>query len=261
MLELPAGVPRRAAKRLLELEPSAVALVLRGSHARGTQTPTSDLDISAVVPERSPTSIPWRTWFEPREVELPLHVSAGTHSIAEWLSARERPADWALGLPALTEARLLCATNEARAALGDPPSNPHPPAPPELEEFVEAVGKLRRAAAAGDAIGLRWHAHAAGRAAPGLLRDLNPEVVVRDRLDAVRAALQFPVAPARYREDLAVVLALAPATDDALEASALRLARELLAFLREHNPEVDRQPGLAEALAGGALERHLGFVP
>jgi hypothetical protein len=258
-VELEEVVAERVAGRLCELEPSGVALVVRGSYARGIQTPTSDLDISVLVPRMSSTSSAWRTWFEPREGGLPLHVSAGTHTIDEWLASRERAADWALGFPALTEARYLWATPEAREALGDPPSNPHPPAPAELEELVEAVSKLRRAAGARDSVGLRWHAQAAGRVSPGLLRALNPDVVVRDRLEAVRAALELPVAPEHYRADLAVVLGLEPVADETFEVVALRLARELLAFLRERKPDVDPQPGIADALADGTLERHLGF--
>jgi len=56
-----------------------------------------------------------------------------------------------------------------------------------------------------------------------------------------------------------VCLGLVPADDDAVRGAAFRLGRELLAFLRERRPDVDPQPDIAEYLADGTLERHLGF--
>ena len=83
---------------------------------------------------------------------------------------------------------------------------------------------------------------------------------MHDRLEAVKAALEFPVAPEHYREDFPVVLGLRPESNAVLAHRALRLARELLAFLRERRPDVDPQPGPREALADGTLERHLGLA-
>jgi hypothetical protein len=57
-----------------------------------------------------------------------------------------------------------------------------------------------------------------------------------------------------------VALGLAYATDDEVEAAALRLGRELLVLLRERAPDVDPQPEIARYLADGTLERHLGFL-
>jgi hypothetical protein len=34
----------------------------------------------------------------------------------------------------------------------------------------------------------------------------------------------------------------------------------LLAFPRQHKPDVDSQPDIAHYLADGTLERHLGFL-
>lgn len=77
-----AGLDDRIAKRVLErlheLEQEAVAVVVRGSYARGRAELTSDLDVSAIVQERSAPADYW-TWFEPRPGALPLHVSAGIH--------------------------------------------------------------------------------------------------------------------------------------------------------------------------------------
>ena len=95
--------------------------------------------------------------------------------------------------------------------------------------------------------------------APGLLRTLNAEVVVRDRREALDAALSLRVAPGHVRDDLTVCLGLVGADDAGVAQAALRLAAELLALLRQHAPDVDPQPDIAQYLADGTLERHLGF--
>jgi phosphoribosyl-AMP cyclohydrolase len=260
VIGLDAQVIRRVLGRLRGLEPSAVAIVVRGSHARGTAVEGSDLDISAIVEAFPARGSRWRTWFETKPDGTLLHVSAGTHSLDEWLEYRERPATWSLGFPAITVARFMWCTEEAKVALGDPPSNRHPPPPPELEEFIEAVSKLTRAADRNDSIALRWHARVEGLVAPGLLRMLNPDVTVHDRIEAVRAAIELPVAPEHWREDLLVVLGLQRESDDPrVLHAARRLAAELLALLRLRNPEVDAQAGLSRYLADGTLERYLGL--
>jgi phosphoribosyl-AMP cyclohydrolase len=253
-------VVQRVVDRLIDLEPTGLAVVVRGSYAWGTSDRQSDFDVSVIVPQRRQGAPEWRTWFEERREGTWLHVSAGTHSVEEWLASRDRPAPWALGFPALSVAEYLWATDEGRAALGEPPSNPHPPGRSSLEEFIEAIAKSKRAADRNDAIGLRWHARAAGAEVPGLLRDLNPDRTVHDRREAIQAALDLPVAPEHYREDFAAVMGLRPESDAGVRRAVMRLASELLAFLRERNPSVDEQPGLAQYLADGTLERHLGLV-
>jgi hypothetical protein len=56
-----------------------------------------------------------------------------------------------------------------------------------------------------------------------------------------------------------VCLGVVEASDDDMHTACLRLARELLAFLRERAPDVDPQPDIARYLADGTLERHLGI--
>jgi hypothetical protein len=85
-------------------------------------------------------------------------------------------------------------------------------------------------------------------------------MVVRDRREAVEAACSLNVAPEHYREDFEIAFGLVAADAEAVERSAIRLGRELLAFLREHNPEADPQPDLAGYLRDGTFERHLGFL-
>jgi phosphoribosyl-AMP cyclohydrolase len=241
--------------RLLDLEPTAGAVAAIGSHARGTATAESDLDVQAVT--REPALQRYRTWFEERPRGRPLHVSAGAKSVGDWLAERERPSTWALGFPVVGEAVYLWAADDVRERLGDPPTIRHPAAPAQLEDFVEALTKVQRARRDGDAHGLRWHAQEAGRLAPGLIRRVNPEVQVRSRREALSAALELPNAPAGYAEDLAACLGLTAASGTGVADAALRLGLGLLAFVREHDPELDDQPGVGAALRDGTWERLL----
>ena len=249
----------RIVRRLRELEPTAIAILVTGSYARGEAYADSDLDIRVVT--RGRPSFDYRMWFEPRRDAKPLHVSPGVRSLEQFMAERDEPARWrwALGFPVLEEMRYVWAEDDARALIGNPPSIVRPPAPPELEDFVEFVTKVRRASDRGDGVGVRLYAPYAALLAPGLLRSLNDEVVVCDRREALDTALSLRVAPEHYRDDLSVSLGLLPADDAAVAEAALRLGRELLAFLRERKPDVDDQPDIAGYLADGTLERHLGF--
>jgi phosphoribosyl-AMP cyclohydrolase len=255
---LDAGIAERVVARIRELEPSAIAVLVSGSYAKGTADESSDLDLQ-VATEDEP-DIRYRMWFEEREGAKPLHVSLSVKTLGEWLSKRAEPQSWALGFPVEHVVSYVSATPEARAGLGDPPSNTHPPEEPQLEDFVEYVAKVRRSAARGDTVEIRIRARQGAELAPGLLRTLNREVFVRDRSEALAAALTLEVAPEHFRADLPVCLGVVQASDDDVLAACLRLAGELLAFLRERAPDADPQPDIARYLADGTLERHLGFL-
>ena len=245
----------RAVAHMRELEPDAVAVVVTGSYAKDTADERSDLDLRALTTE--PPRVPYRTWFVDRPGTSPLHVSAGTKTVEDWLADGLGPAAWALGFPARDEATYAWSTPEAVQALGDPPTRLHPASPPELEDFVEALVKVRRAEAAGDAVGARWHARSAAELAPRLLVSLNPERVVHDRRDALDAALSASVAPPGYPDALAACLGVREASNEAVAAAATELGRGLLELLRERAPDVDAQPGIGAALADGTLARQL----
>ena len=205
-------------------------MLLTGSHAKGTAGPDSDLDLVSITP--APRAA-YRAWFDDG-----LHVSAAVKTAAEWKAKENEPARWSLGFPARVVARYVLGD-------GDDPSLLHPAAEPELEDFVDFVLKSRRCAGAGDEAGARWFAHAAAELVPTLLRVTR---VVEDRRDALDAAVSLPV----YGDRLAVCLGV-----KAGEIEIVSLARELLAFLREHDPGVDPQPEIGRYLADGTLERLL----
>jgi phosphoribosyl-AMP cyclohydrolase len=246
----------RVVERLCASEPEATAVLLTGSYAKGTAAVASDLDLMAITP--SPR-VGFRMWFEEHVEDTPLHVSAGATTADAWLAKATAPARWSLGFPALNTAAYLRTDEETRAALGHDPSLRHPAAEPELEDFFDFVLKAKRAARE-DELGLRWFAQAAASLAPTLLIPTNDERIVHDRRDALDAALNLPVAPVNYATDFVVCLGLASASAADVKDAVGRLGCELLAFLREHAPQVDDQPDVARYLADGTLERHLGLI-
>lgn len=151
----------------------------------------------------------------------------------------------------------MWSTAAAVAGVGDPPGFSHPPGEPGLEDFVEWCAKALRAS---DPLALRVAAYGMGETAPVLLRDLNGPRTVRNRVEAVRAALELAVAPDGWADDLTALLALAPAGDARVRAASERLARGVLALLRERAPDVDPQPEVGRYLIDGTLERHLGLA-
>jgi phosphoribosyl-AMP cyclohydrolase len=249
-----AALVEPAVARLRQLEPEAVAVLVGGSYAKGTADELSDLDLIAIVEGEGGR---YRTWFQDRPGMRPLHVSAGVKAIEQRLARRTEPAGWWLGLPLLEPARYAWTTDEARAILGEDPSLCRPAGPPELEDFFEFSVKVKRAARDGDGFGLRVWSHAAAELAPRLLVPLNEPSPVSSRREALETILAFAVAPKHWAEDLGVCLGLRATSDDELAASAHRLGLELLAFLREHKPDVDPIPDLVRCLADGTLERQL----
>jgi len=250
LADLPDRLAGRLVARLRDAEPDAVGVFVHGSYADGSAVATSDLDLQAVT--LASPRVPYRTWFDGD-----LHVSAGAASTDGLRRRRAEPAGWSLGFAVNAPAAWLWSTAAATAALGDPPALTNPPGGPELEDFVEWCAKALRAA---ETVELRLAARGVGETAPALIRDLNAPRTVRNRVDAVRAALELATAPDGWAEDLAVLLAVAPAGDDRVRAAAERLARGTLALLRERAPDVDPQPDLARYLVDGTLERHLGLT-
>ncbi len=281
LASLPARLLGRIVERAMGFERDPLAVLVSGSYAAGRADLGSDLDLMLLV-DREPTE-GYRTWFEDRSGRpqadapstsnrqrhrtwfedrpgQPLHVSCGCKVLDRWIENGREPAEWSLGFPTTEATTVLWATDAGRRRLGDPPTVYRPASPPELEDFVESASKTQRALAAGDGVGARWHAHDMAAYAPALLVPFNPPRRVTDRRDALAAALALPVAPPHYATDLATCLGLDCVACQTLAVAALRLPRELLAFLRVRQPDIDSQPWISRYLADGALERHLNAI-
>jgi hypothetical protein len=247
----------RVVARLRAFEPETTAVLLTGSYARGAAEASSDFDVMAITP--SP-QVPYRTWFEEQTAGAPLRVSAAAATEETWLARGTTPVRWSLGFPAIASAAYLWTDGTTKGLLGDDPSLRHPAAGPELEDFLDFVLKSKRCAGSGDELGMRWFAHQAALLTPTLLIPLNVERVVRDRRDALDAALSLREAPVDQVAALTVCLGLRSASASEVNEAVTRLGAELLGFLRERAPDVDPQPELARFLADGLLERQLAIA-
>ncbi|HWV22881.1 MAG TPA: hypothetical protein VNZ58_01715, partial [Thermomicrobiales bacterium] len=135
---------------------------------------------------------------------------------------------------------------------------------PELEDFIEAWGKIRNAYDRGDDLALRLSAWKLARLCPTLLRPLNPDIQPQNRIEAMRAVLAFPVAPDEYRDDLLRCFGLSgeALSGDDVRASARRLTFGTIGLLMAHVTIVGAllPDDLAAALADGRLARYVRQV-
>jgi len=235
----------------------AAAILLKGSYARGAAGPHSDVDFDVLV-DPGPRE-DYLAFLVEHDRRL-VHVSVAVEDLDGWLTAAE-PERWAFELPAFETTRLLWARDEDLRLVLDRPARLHPPGEPELEDFVEAYGKVRNALLRGDDLALCRAAQTVGTLLPGLLRPLNPDVRPTHRHDALLAALAFPVAPEGHRDDLLRCLGLGECASTAGEVhdAARRLTLGTLALLRAHAERVKEllPPDLFAYLCAGTLERYV----
>ena len=245
--------------RLRREVPGAVAVILKGSHARGAANPHSDIDFD-VLADGEPHET-YLAFFEETESGRLQHVSIAVQDLAGWLSEANEPVSWAYGLPAAETTRLLWAADDALRARLDAPARMHPPEPPELEDFVEAWGKVRNARGKGDDLAMRIAAQKLARLCPGLLRPLNAEVLPSNRRDAMYAVLGFPVAPVGYHDDLLCCFGLTGEAVTMLELhdAARRLTFGTIALLQQHADTMKNllEDDLYAYLTAGTLERYI----
>jgi phosphoribosyl-AMP cyclohydrolase len=247
-------------ERLRTEIPNAAAVLLKGSHARGQAGLHSDVDFDVLV-DREPVGDYLAYLMETGAGRL-IHVSVAVQDLAGWLTEAREPVSWAFGLPADETTRLLWARDDSLRSTLDRPAQRHPPGEPELEDFVEAYGKVRNAFSRDDDLALRLAAQTLAGLCPSLLRLINPDARASHRSDALRAALGFPVAPDGYRDDMLVCLGLSGHATTSLDVrdAARRLTMGTLALLRTRAHHVDGAlpPDLAGFLRDGTLERYVG---
>lgn len=246
-------------RRLRREIPGCAAVILKGSHARGAAGAFSDIDFDVLV-EGDPSE-EYLAFFTEDESGKIRHVSVAVQDVAGWLGESREPVSWSYGLAAAETTHLVWARDAALSRQLDHPARMHPPEEPELEDYIEAWGKIRNAHRRGDDLVMRISAQKLARLCPTLLRPLNPEPKVANRIEAMYAVLAFPVAPEGYRDDLLRCFGLSTAAtsmDELLEA-ARRLTLGTVALLMEHAATIGPllPDDLAAALGDGRLARYI----
>ncbi|MFC4108128.1 nucleotidyltransferase domain-containing protein [Micromonospora zhanjiangensis] len=235
--------------------PPAVALLLRGSHARDAATEFSDVDLDLLVADPVPARNPA---YLAQTGDRLVHVSVAVRDVESWLARLDQPAPWAFGLPVAAPARLLWADPVWRSRV-DRNLICQPGREPELEDLVADLGKATGAFVAGDELGVRLAAADLARRCPSVLRWANPPVTVTSRRGALETALGLPVAPPGYRADLLACLGARPRSAGQLQAAAHRLVAGTLTLVRPYADQFVPAVGadLAAALADGRLARYV----
>lgn len=104
-----------------------IAVLLKGSHARGEATPWSDMDFDVLV--STPSTEIYRTWLVEVDDRL-VHVSAAVEGIDDWLADADEPSSWSLGLPTAETTRLVWVADDDLWRQLDQPARMHPAASP-----------------------------------------------------------------------------------------------------------------------------------
>jgi predicted nucleotidyltransferase len=232
-------------------EPGLQALMLSGSFARGEGSPESDIDMYAVT--SGEPNHDYYTWFVETEGKL-RHFSIEVEKLQPY---EAEPVEWSLSLPVEDNHIYLWATDEAKQVLGEDPTFLLRAKQPELEDLIEFARKVKRAQRLNDSILLRWAARSIAETSPGLLLKLNTVQPIHTPTEAIKIALNFSNSPEHYRQDFEVCYGLRNVSDAEIAEAALRLTTEMLTYLRQHNPDVDKQPYVSQYLADGTLERYL----
>jgi hypothetical protein len=238
---------------LRQEHPDAVAVVLKGSHARGEATQWSDIDFDVLV--SAPGTELYRTWIEPVNGRL-VHISAAVESLSGWLADAEEPSSWSLGLPTTETTQLLWAASDELRLQLDRPFISHPAAEPEVEDTMEALGKIRSALARGDDVGVYRNANKLAKLIPTLLVPLNPRSPVSNSRTAIEAVCTMPNLPEGFASDWLVCMGYVDTrTPRSTAASAERMFTAVLAMLPA-DPEVVGDD-IARLLADGRIRDYL----
>lgn len=247
--------PRRLANEI----PGTLAVLLKGSYARGDAGHGSDVDFDVLVDDTTIVD-PYLTWLDDSTDTL-VHVSVAVKHLDNWLAQFREPAAWGLGFPARVVTRLVWAATPLLAAELDRPWWEYPAGEPELEDFVESLGKARRAVIRGDDLAARLALQELGRLCPSLLIPLSGEQHPATRPEALAMALDLDVVPPDYRTDMLALLGLDEKahTVPNLLATGEQLALGVIDLLETHLDLIVPllAPHLDQYLVNGSLRRYL----
>lgn len=209
----------------------AVAVVLKGSAARGDMEPASDVDFDVLT--ESPDEERYLSFLDYHDERL-LHISVAVRGLESWLAEADEPAGWAFDLPAHETTRLLwAATPQLRAQL-DIPYIAHPSGEPELEDTIDALAKISNALARGDDPGVRLAALDIANWMPGLVLPMNEITPPRHRREALDAALGMANVPNGYRDDLLACFGMSGNPTADVAGAARRLVSGVTALMAEN---------------------------
>ncbi len=253
----------RWAERLAAEIPGALAVLLKGSHVRGDAGFWSDVDFDVLVDD-TVIAAPYLSWFD-RSDERIVHVSVAVKHLDAWLEDFNKPADWAFGFAARPVTTLVWVDRPSLTAELDRPWRAHPPAEPELEDFIESLGKARNAFKRGDELAGRLALRDVGLLAPTLLVPLSGEQFAATKPQALQMALELETTPPGYRDDLLALLGLDGLAHSAEELLALgeRLVTGMLDLLAAFVEVLDPllAPHLGAALREGTIAAYLDQEP
>lgn len=239
--------------RLQQEYPDTLAIVLKGSHALGNANPWSDIDVDVLV--STPDVEEYRTWIEPVGDRL-VHISVAVESLDAWLADANEPASWSLGFPSVETTRLLWAATDELAQQLDRPYRPHPAHGIEIEDTVEALGKMRNAVRKADTYGVYRNANKLAKLIPTMLIPFNPEWRVANSREAIDAVLSLPNVPDGFREDWLICMGY---VDTRTQKSTLEAASRMVMGALEmlpHDPEIVGED-FARLLSEGTLVAYL----
>ena len=239
--------------RVREAYPDAVAIILKGSHARGEAKPWSDIDFDVLV--STPDVEEYRTWIEPVGERL-VHISVAVESLDAWIADREEPSSWSLGFPTIETTKLLWTIDDEHTQLLDHPHKTHPPHEIEIEDTMEALGKMRNALGRGDTISVYRNANKLAMLIPTMLVPVNPSVSVANSRQAIDAVLALPNVPTGFAEDWLYCMGYVDnRTPEGALVAATRMFTGALALLPA-DPEIVGED-FARMLADGSLNAYL----
>lgn len=239
--------------RMREEYADVVAIILKGSHARNEARPWSDVDFDVLV--RTQDIEGYRTWIEPVEGRL-VHISAAVESLDAWLADGEQPSTWSLGFPTVETTKLLWAIDNEHMRLLDHPHKSHPPHEIEIEDTMEALGKMRNALDKGDPISVYRNANKLATLIPTMLVPINPAKSVANSRQAIDAVLALPNVPERFVDDWLYCMGYVDnRTPESTLATATRMFKGALAMLPA-DPDIVGED-FVRLMRDGMIERYL----
>jgi aminoglycoside 4'-adenylyltransferase len=246
--------------RLRQSIPGAVAVVLKGSYVRGNAGPWSDVDFDVLVFDED-IDHEYLTWIVDDGSGRLVHVSVAVERIDDWVRGFREVASWSFGFPSREVTRLMWLGRPSLRAELDRPGREHPGGEPELEDFIEELGKARNARLREDELSLRLAVQEIAQLCPTLLAPLNEPVSPGTRPEALKAALDLAVVPDGYRDDMLLCLGLsgeATTVAEVLDAGT-RLVFGTLALLEANADRFSPliAPYLPDQLVSGLLRTYL----